>query len=153
MNFNEGLYNMYREVDELVLLNKLFASLICEDLNLKNYATNVVIEHKTTLKDTIEELSFTINNANEDIKNLIKIKKGYPVYKIDDIELISTIKTNVSGDYKESTVIENIKTETNILLKLIKDIIMQAEADKNYEIISVLSSISYNLKTSLLNMS
>ena len=153
MDFNDGLYNMYREVDELSLLNKLFSSLICECLNINNYLSNVTIENKSTLKDSLQQLIYNIENGAEEVKNLIKIKKGYPIYKIDDIELISIIKTKVSGEYKENVVIENVKSEINIILNLIKNIIVQTELNKSYEIINILSNISYELNTTLLGIS
>ena len=46
MNFNEGLYAMYREVDELSLLNKLFATFISEKLNINNYIVNTNIHFR-----------------------------------------------------------------------------------------------------------
>ena len=152
MDFNDGLYNMYREVDELSLLNKLFATLISEKLNLENYRVNTTITSKLYLKDNIDNLIFIIENSIEDTKNLIKIKKGYPIFKLDDMELISIIKTKVSGEYKENIVIENIKNEMALILNLIKDIILKTELTKNYEIINIISNISYELKTALLDL-
>lgn len=151
-DFNDGLYNMYREVDELSLLNKLFTSLISEDLNISNYIANTNIQSKMSLKDTLDNIKYIIEDSLANVKNLIKIKKGYPIYKLDDIELISVIKTKVAGEYKELVVIENIKNEMDIILNLIKDIIIQVEANKSYEIINILSNISYQLKTSILDL-
>lgn len=152
MNFNDGLYNMYREVDELSMLNKLFATLISEKLNISNYEANTTIQNKLYLKDFLTDIDYTITDSIEDVKNLIKIKKGYPIYKLDDIELISLIKTKVAGEYKESIVIENIKDEINLILNLMRDILIKIEPNKNYEIVSVLSNITYQLKKSLLDL-
>jgi len=153
MNFNDGLYNMYREVDELSLLNKLFTTLLSEDLNIDNYISNTSIKNKIYLKNVLDNLSYVIDDSIESVKKLIKIKKGYPIYKLDDIELISIIKTKVAGEYKEDVVIDNLKSEINVLLNLIKEIIVKVEINKNYEIITVLSNISYQLKTILLDLS
>lgn len=153
LDFNDGLYNMYREVDELSLLNKLFTTLLSEDLNIDNYISNTSIKNKIYLKDVLDNLSYVIDDSIESVKKLIKIKKGYPIYKLDDIELISIIKTKVAGEYKEDVVIDNLKSEINVLLNLIKEIIVKVEINKNYEIITVLSNISYQLKTILLDLS
>lgn len=152
MNFNDGLYNMYREVDELSLLNKLFATLISEKLNINNYITNTNIQNKLYLKDLLSDLNYIFDDSLEDIKNLIKIKNGYPIYKLDDIELISLIKTKVSNEYKETMVIENIKYELSTISNLIKDIIDKINETKNYEVIMVLSNISYQVKKALLEL-
>ena len=152
MKFDDGLYNMYREVDELSLLNKLFATLISEKMNLKNYLSNIVVTNQLYLKDLLTDLTYTIESALDDIINLIKIKKGYPVFQLDDIELISIIKTNVSTEYKENIVIDNLKNEINIIISLIKDIISKIDINKNYEILTILSNISYQLKSSLLEL-
>ena len=152
MEFNDGLYNLYREVDELSLLNKLFATLLSERLNIDNYLANVKIENKTAIKDTLENINYLLSDALENIKNLIKIKRGYPIYKLDDIELISIIKTKVSGEYKESVVIENINSEMNIIINLIKEIISKIDTMKNYETINVLANISFQMKTALLGI-
>ena len=78
INFNDGLYNMYREVDELSLLNKLFTTLISEKMNLLNYQANTIIENKLYLKDILNEVPYQIDDFIDDLKSLIKIKKGYP---------------------------------------------------------------------------
>lgn len=152
INFNDGLYNMYREVDELGLLNKLFTTIISEKLNIENYIANTSISNKIYLKEILENLKYLYDDALDNIKNLIKIKNGYPIYKLDDIELISIIKTKVAGEYKENIVIENLKEETNSMLNLIYDIINKVEINKGYEIINVLSNISYQLKSIILEL-
>jgi len=152
LDFNDGLHILYREVDELSLLNKLFVTLISEKLNINNYITNTTIQNKLYLKDTLNNIDYIIDDSISNIKNLIKIKKGYPIYKIDDIELISIIKTKVAGEYKENNVIENVNGEINLIINLIRDIIIKIESNKNYEIISVLSNISYQFKTALLDL-
>ena len=152
MGFDDGLYNLYREVDELSLLNKLFTTLLCENLNINNYLANLKIENKSNLKDTLENINYLLLDALENVKNLIKIKKGYPIYKLDDIELISIIKTKVSGEYKAPIVIENITNEMNIIINLIKEIISKIDYMKNYETINVLSNISFQIKSALLDM-
>ena len=152
MNFDDGLYSLYREVDELSLLNKLFVTLLSENLNIDNYITNTTIVNKLKLKDTLDDMSYTLSDAIENVKNLIKIKKGYPIYKIDDIELISAIKTKVAGEYKENTVIDSLKEEINIIINLISDILNRVGNNKNYEIISILANISYQLRRILLQL-
>lgn len=153
MSFNDGLFNMYREVDELSLLNKLFATLISERLNLDNYLTNIIITSNYQLKENISNMSFIISDAIENTKTLIKIKNGYPIFKLDDIELISIIKTKVSIAYKENIVLENIKEEINTLINLIKEILTKLNDNKNYEIITILANISLDLKRLLLDLS
>lgn len=152
MMFDEGLYAMYREVDELSLLNKLFATIISEKLNINNYITNTNIQSKIYLKDTLENIDFILTDALLNIKNLIKIKKGYPIFKIDDIELISSIKTKASNEYMENLVIENLKKEMWTILNLITEIITKLTGTDSHEIISVLSNVSYQIKTSLLEL-
>lgn len=152
MNFDDGLYSLYREVDELSLLNKLFVTLLSENLNIDNYITNTTIVNKLKLKDTLDDMSYTLSDAIENVKNLIKIKKGYPIYKIDDIELISAIKTKVAGEYKENIVIDSLKEEINIIINLISDILNRVGNNKNYEIISILANISYQLRRILLQL-
>lgn len=153
INFNDGLYNMYREVDELSLLNKLFTTLISEKMNLLNYQANTIIENKLYLKDILNEVPYQIDDFLDDLKSLIKIKKGYPIYKLDDIELISIIKTKVAGEYKENIVIENLKNEINSILALINEIISKLDGANNYETLSVLSNISFQLKKVMLSIS
>ena len=152
MNFDDGLYSLYREVDELSLLNKLFVTLLSENLNIDNYITNTTIVNKLKLKDTLDDMSYTLSDAIENVKNLIKIKKGYPIYKIDDIELISAIKTKVAGEYKENIVIDSLKEEINIIINLISDILNRVGNNKNYEIITILANISYQLRRILLQL-
>ena len=91
-------------------------------------------------------------NSLEKIKNLIKIKKGYPIFKLDDIELISIIKTKVSTEYKENAVIDSLKIELNIILTLIKEIISKIDIMKNYETVTVLTDISLQVKTIMLDI-
>ena len=153
MEFQDGLYNLYREVNEVSLLNKLFVTLISEKLNITNYTTNANIQNKMYLKDSLEEISYIIDDSLEKIANLIKIKKGYPIYKIDDIELISLIKTKISIEYNETTIIESLKGEIAIILKLINDILEKTGDNKSYEIITILSTISYQLQNANLNIS
>lgn len=152
MDFNDGLYNLYREVDELSLLNKLFTTLMSEQMNIKNYSANTTYQTKLNLKDLLNDIYYVLDNSLEDVKNLIKIKNGYPIYKLDDIELISIIKTKASGEYKDTIVIENLKKELEQIIYLIKDIIMKTESNKNYEIITTLSNISFEIRKLLLEI-
>ena len=71
-------YNMYREVSELSDLNKLFATLFSEKINIMNYMTNLKIEKQLNLINTLGELDFLITDSLNNIKDLIKIKNGYP---------------------------------------------------------------------------
>lgn len=145
-------YAMYREVNELSSLNKLFAALLCEKINIMNYSTNVVIEKSLNLTATLEELSYIIDDSLDRVKNLIKIKKGYPIFKLNDLELTSPIKTHVSQNYKEGSVIESVNNEIEIILDIIKDIISKISKSGDYDTINVLSNISYDLKTLLLSL-
>lgn len=152
MPFNDGLYNMYREVDELSLLNKLFTTLLSEEMNIKNYLANTIYSTKLNLEELLNDAYYVIDASIDDVKDLIKIKKGFPIYKLDDIELISIIKTKVAGEYKDTIVIENMKKEIEQILHLIKDIINKTEISKNYETITTLSNISFQIKKILLKL-
>jgi DNA-binding ferritin-like protein len=143
---------MYREVNELSELNKLFTTLISEKINIMNYLANGIYETKINLSDTLNDLSYTLDDSLDVVKDLIKIKKGYPIYKLSDIELTSSIKTHVSQDYREGSIIDNIKKEINVILNIIKEIIQKLNMNTGYETISALSNISYNLKKLLLEI-
>lgn len=147
---NYDYYYMYREGSQLSSLNKLFAALLSEKINVMNYSSNALIEQKLNLQENLNELSYIIDDSLEKVKNLIKIKKGYPIFKLDDLDLISPIKTHISQDYKESSIIENINSEIDVLLNIIKDIVSKMSEAGDYDTINVLSSISYDLKTLLL---
>jgi DNA-binding ferritin-like protein len=147
---NYDYYYMYREGSQLSSLNKLFAALLSEKINIMNYSSNALIEQKLNLQENLNELSYIIDDSLEKVKNLIKIKKGYPIFKLDDLDLISPIKTHISQDYKESSIIENINSEIDVLLNIIKDIVSKMSEAGDYDTINVLSSISYDLKTLLL---
>lgn len=149
---NYDYYSMYREVNELSSLNKLFAAFLTEKINIMNYSSNAIIEKNLGLPSNLEELSYLIDDSLEKVKNLIKIKKGYPIFKLDDLELTSPIKTHISQDYKEESIIENINTEIEIILDIIKDIISKTSEAGDYDTINVLSNISFDLKTLLLSI-
>ena len=74
LDFNDGLHILYREVDELSLLNKLFVTLISEKLNINNYITNTTIQNKLYLKDTLNNIDYIIDDSISNIKNLINTK-------------------------------------------------------------------------------
>ena len=135
MDYYDGLYNMYREVDELALLNKLFVTILSEHLNINNYLINTSIKEKISLKDTLEDMDYILLANLDDLKYLIKMKKGYPIYKLEDIELISAIKTKEAGEYKEDLVTKNVKEEVNVIINLSRDIISKLEPRKSYEVI------------------
>jgi len=149
---NFDFYDMYREVNELSELNKLFTTLMSERINIMNYLTNGIVDTKVSLLDTLNDLLYSMDDSIDVVKDLIKIKKGYPIYKFSDIELTSSIKTHVSQDYKEGVIIDNIKKEINVILSIIKDIIQKLNMNTGYEIITALSNISYNLKKILLEI-
>lgn len=149
---NFDYYSMYREVNEFSSLNKLFAALLCEKINVMNYSTNAIIEKYYNLSSILDELSYLLDESLEKVKNIIKIKKGYPIFKLDDLELTSPIQTHVSQDYKEGIIIENIKNEIGIILEIIKDIIAKINNSGDYDTINILSNISYELKTLLLSI-
>ena len=149
---NFDFYSMYREVNEFSSLNKLFAALLCEKINIMNYSTNAIIEKHYNLPSIMDELSYSLDESLEKVKNLIKIKKGYPIFKLDDLELTSPIQTHVSQDYKEGSIIENLKSEITIILEIIKEIITKINNSGDYDTINILSNISYDLKTILLSI-
>ena len=154
-NFYEGLNDnrslLYRQSDTVSIMNKLLSTLCSEIHNLKNYKINVKGENNFFLKQYLAPIIEKFEKYNNKIEELIKIKKGFPIYQLGDIENISLIKTLASIDYKTSTVINNIINEFRILKTLITETINNAQKENDYQSINLLSNLLYDVNSVLLN--
>ena len=137
---NDSRNNLYREIDTVSNLNKLFSTLHCHIQNLNNYQTNATGEETYYLNIKIDEIIDIFSNSQKQIQDLIKIKKGYPLYQLNDIENISLIKTLPSMDYKYNQIIKNITHELTIIKNLIKTVIENASREGDYSTIFILAS-------------
>ena len=70
---NFDFYDMYREVNELSELNKLFTTLMSERINIMNYLTNGIVDTKVSLLDTLNDLLYSMDDSIDVVKDLIKI--------------------------------------------------------------------------------
>lgn len=154
-NFYEGLNDtrnhLYRQIDTVSSLNKLLTTLNSELYNLKNYKINVKGEYSYILKEHLKETINKLCIYDEEIQELIKIKNGFPIYQLGDIENISKIKTLASIDYKPSSITNNIVNEFKILKNLINDSISTAEKEKDYQAINILSNMLFDINKVLSN--
>ena len=119
--------------------------------NLKNYRINLKGENSWLLKNKIESIIKKIYSYEEELQKIIKIKNGFPVYQLNDIENISLIKTLASMDYKPSMVINNIIKEFNILKNLINETIDNANKENDYYSIDILSKMLYEVNIVLVD--
>ena len=154
-NFYEGLNDnrnlLYKQMDTVSSLNKLFTTLSSELYNLKNYKINVKGEYSYLIKEHLNEIVISLSKYEDQLQELIKIKHGFPIYQLGDIENISKIKTLASIDYKPSVVTNNIVNEFRILKSLINDTLSTAEKEKDYQTINVLSDLLFYTNKVLLN--
>lgn len=154
-NFYEGLNDnrnlLYRQIDTVSTMNKLLSTLCCEVLNLKNYKMNIKGDNSIFIKEYLKELINKLKEYEDVLQEIIKIKNGFPIYQIGDIENISLIKTLASIDYKPSTVINNITNEFKVLRNLINETIGNAQKENDYKSINTLSSLLYEINKFLLN--
>lgn len=154
-NFYEGLNDkrslLYRQIDTVSTMNKLLSTLCSEIYNLKNYRMNIKGENSFIIKDHLKNIINTLNNYDDKIQEQIKIKNGFPIYHLGEIENISLIKTTTSMDYKISTVISSITNEFKILKNLINETISNAQKENDYQTINLLSNLLYEINKVLLN--
>lgn len=154
-NFYEGLTDsrnlLYRQTDTVSAMNKLLSTLCSEIHNLKNYKTNAKGENNFYLKQYLNDLIKKLEIYNDKIQELIKMKNGFPIYQLADIENISLIKTLASMDYKPSTIVNNITKEFRTLKNLVNDAINNAKKENDYVTINILSNLLYEINKSLLN--
>lgn len=148
-DFYDGLKEkrntLYRQIDTVAVLNKLLSTLYCETNNLKNYKTNLIGDHTLIYKEYINKLINILNESKDKLQELIKIKDGYPLYQLNDIENISLIKTLPSIDYKTSIALTNINNELKIIKKLIHEAIDNADKEGDYTTIITLSDLKKEL--------
>jgi DNA-binding ferritin-like protein len=85
------------------------------------------------------------------IQELIKIKNGFPIFQLSDIENISSIKTLPSTDYKEPTILANVINEFKTLKNLVIDAIKNASKENDYKSINILSNLLYEIDKVLMN--
>ncbi len=154
-NFYEGLNDnrnhLYRQIDTVSSLNKLSSTLNSELYNLKNYKINVKGEYSYLIKEHLNKMIDTLHKYDDSLQELIKIKKGFPIYQLGDIENISLIKTLASIDYKPSMIINNITKEFNTLKSLINESISISEKEKDYQTINILSNLLFDINIVLTN--
>lgn len=156
-DFYDGLKEtrniLYRQIDTVATLNKLLSTLYSEKNNLKNYKNNVTGDNVLNIKDYITNMIYTFDEYEEKLEQLIKIKEGYPIYQLNDIENISLIKTIPSMDYKITTVQTNLNKELNIIKKLVNEAITSAYKENDYYTVTLLSELLFNINNDLLNFS
>lgn len=154
-DFYDGLKEtrniLYRQIDTVSTLNKLLSTLYSEKNNLMNYKINVTGDNVLTIKDYITDMIYTFDDYEEKLQQLIKIKEGYPIYQLNDIENISLIKTIPSMDYKITTIQTNLNKELNIIKKLVNETITSAYKENDYYTVTLLSELLFNINNDLLN--
>jgi DNA-binding ferritin-like protein len=154
-NFYEGLNDtrnlLYRQIDTVSTLNKLLSTLYSEIQNLKNYKINIKGENIFNTKQYLNEIINPLETYYDKIQELIKVKNGFPIFQLGDIESISLIKTLASMDYKTSTVLSNILNEFKIIKNLINETIATAQKENDYKSINILSDLLYEINKVLLN--
>lgn len=155
-DFYDGLKEnrsiLYRQIDTVAILNKLLATICSELHNLKNYKINIIGDNSYVYKEYLSKLINKLNEYDNKIQELIKIKGGFPLYQLGDIETISIIKTIPSMDYKSITVINNINNELKIIKKLIKEAIESSSKENDYSSIVLLSNLLYIIDKTLHHM-
>lgn len=155
--FDDGLNEMrnilYKQVDDVATLNKLLSTLLCEIQNLENYKTNIAGDSKYIYKVYIKNLINKLRIYKEKITELIKIKNGYPIFELSDIENISLIKTLPSMDYKTSIINSNMKIELNSLYNQTNESLIEIKKNDDYQSINLLNELLFIIKTSLIEIS
>ena len=160
MNYYDDFYDglndtrsiLYRQIDTVATLNKLLSTINSEIHNLENYYINIIGEndyiYKIYLKNIIEKLK----QYDFKLKELIKIKNGFPIFQLGDIETISLIKTLPSMDYKASTISGNINNEFKTIIKLINETLTSAQKENDYQTIYILSEIQFKMNKALIEI-
>ena len=155
-NFYEGLNDnrniLYRQIDTVSTLNKLLSTICSEIHNLNNYKINIKGDNSFNINNILNKTVNKLLEYENKIQEIIKIKNGFPIFELQDIENISLIKTLASQDYKVSTVVNNIANEFNIIKKIINEAIMSSQKENDYYTINTLSEIQHNLNIVLLSL-
>lgn len=153
-NFYEGLSDnrniLFRQIDTVSTLNKLLSTLCSEIHNLNNYKINVKGENSYFIKKDLKTLIDKLLNYEDKIREIIKIKNGFPIFEFQDIENISQIKTLASQDYKITTIISNLTKELNVLKRIINEAISCAQKENDYKTIILLSNLLSDINETLL---
>jgi len=154
-NFYEGLNDnrniLYRQIDTVSTMNKLLSTLCSELHNLKNYKINVKGENSFFIKQYLKEAIEKLEKYDYKLQELIKIKNGFPIFQLGDIESISLIKTLASIDYKPSTIANNLVKEFKTLKEITNETLMNAQKENDYNSIDVLSDLLHDINSVLLN--
>ena len=154
-NFYEGLNDnrnlLYRQIDTVSSMNKLLSTICSELHNLKNYKINLKGDNSLILKEFLSTIIEKFEEYDDKIQELIKIKNGFPIYQLTDIDNISLIKTQVSQDYKPSVAITNIVKEFKTIKNLIIETLTIAQKENDYKTIITLSDLLYEVNKVLLN--
>ena len=155
-DFYEGLNDsrnfLYRQIDTVAILNKLLSTLCSELYNLENYKINIVGENNYSYKCYLEKLTIKLNEFNLKIKELIKIKNGFPIFQLGDIETISLIKTLPSMDYKSTTITSNLNSELKTIITLINESLVSAQKENDYQTIVLLGELSFTINKAVIDI-
>lgn len=155
-DFYEGLNDtrsiLYRQIDTVAVLNKLLATLCSELHNLQNYKINIVGENNYVYKLYLDKLIKNLRIYDNKLQELIKIKNGFPLFQLNDIENISLIKTFPSMDYKSSTISNNLNSELKTLLDLLNESINSAQKEADYLSVTLLSKLSFIINNGLIEL-
>ena len=156
-DFYDGLKEtrniLYRQIDTVAALNKLLSTIRSEINNLKNYKINLKGDNLLLYKEYLNNLINVFNDYEIKLEELIKIKGGYPIYQLGDIENISLIKTLPSIDYKINTIISNINNELKIIKKLINESIENALKEQDFSTVFILSELLFNVNKIIVSLS
>ena len=156
-DFYDGLKEtrniLYRQIDTVAALNKLLSTIRSEINNLKNYKINLKGDNLLLYKEYLNNLINVFNDYEIKLEELIKIKGGYPIYQLSDIENISLIKTLPSIDYKINTIISNINNELKIIKKLINESIENALKEQDFSTVFILSELFFNVNKIIVSLS
>jgi len=160
MNYYDDFYDglndtrsvLYRQIDTVAILNKLLSTLCSELHNLENYKINIIGENNYILKCYLEKLIKEFKKHKAYIQDLIKIKNGFPIFQLGDIENISIIKTLPSMDYKANTITNNLNIELKAIANLINESLASAQKENDYQTIITLSNLLFAINKHLLNI-
>jgi DNA-binding ferritin-like protein len=136
---------LYRQIDTVSSMNKLLSTLVCERTNLMNYLINVKNRNSNSISVYLNDLIDKFDSYISFLYEQIKIKKGFPIFELTDIENISQIKTVASIDYKETTINMNIYEEFKTIVNLINEVINCAIGEQDYYCINTLSQIKNDI--------
>jgi len=155
-DFYEGLNDtrsiLYRQIDTVATLNKLLSTVCSEIHNLENYYINIIGDNNYEYKLYLSKLINKLKDYDLKLKELIKIKNGFPIFQLGDIENISIIKTLPSMDYKANTITNNLNIELKAIANLINESLASAQKENDYQTIITLSNLLFAINKHLLNI-